>query len=454
MKKNLLIVISLFIMMCVFTGFYSKSANTLQQSLKSTLVPVSEIELPSKTTISESPNTLEQSLKSTLVPVSQMELPSKTIIGFGEATHGNKQFTTLKSDIFKHLVEKQGYRVFAIEGDFGGGQKVNEYILGGNGTAQDAAKAIGFTIYNTQEMAALLSWMRSYNEHREAKDKIHFYGFDMQRYDHNKNGLFSYLKKVDPTLASKYELALTNLNDKTVYDQKQGNVKEGLAHSKGLMERMKENKSVYTAKSSEKEYELALAFAEVIKQNATLHGTNVNYNNTRDQYMAEKVIWILSFEKKYYGRENIFITGHNGHIEKTSTSLGMTTCMGEYLAKTLGDQYYAIGSEFYESSFIATDASTNERKEFYVKNSGNDRLAVLFAHTNMKDGFLDFAKVRHDKNFIEYLNKAQSISAIGAVFSGLYGKIEKMYTLKMIPAKAFDAIIFVRTATPSVMITD
>jgi len=104
MKKNLLIVISLFIMMCVFTGFYSKSANTLKQSLKSTLVPVSEIELPSKTTISESPNTLEQSLKSILVPVSQMELPSKTIIGFGEATHGNKQFTTLKSDIFKHLV--------------------------------------------------------------------------------------------------------------------------------------------------------------------------------------------------------------------------------------------------------------------------------------------------------------------------------------------------------------
>ncbi|QOT00811.1 erythromycin esterase family protein [Brevibacterium sp. JNUCC-42] len=425
MKKKLLIAISLFIMMSVFTGFHSESTNTLQQLFKSNLVPVSK-----------------------------MELPSKTIIGFGEATHGNKQFTTLKSDIFKHLVEKQGYRVFAIEGDFGGGQKVNEYILGGSGTAQDAAKAIGFTIYNTQEMAALLSWMRSYNEHRDARDKIHFYGFDMQRYDHNKNGLFSYLKKVDPTLASKYEILLTNLNDKTVYDLKEAKVQEGLSHIKNLMERMKENKSVYTAKNSEKEYELALAFAEAIKQNATLRGTNANYNNTRDHYMAEKVIWILSLEKKYYGRENIFITGHNGHIEKTSTSIGMTTCMGAYLAKNLGDQYYAIGSEFYESSLIANDATTNERKEFYVKNSGNDRLAVLFAHTNMKDGFLDFAKARHDENFTAYLNRAQPISAIGAAFSGLYGKIEKMYTLQMIPAKAFDAIIFVRTATPSVMITD
>ncbi|USG65042.1 erythromycin esterase family protein [Brevibacillus ruminantium] len=424
MKKNLLFAISLLIMMSVLTGFQSST------------------------------NTLQQSLESNLVPVSKMELPSKTIIGFGEATHGNKQFTTLKFDIFKHLVEKQGFRVFAIEGDFGGGQKVNEYILGGSGTAQDAAKAIGFTIYNTEEMASLLSWMRSFNEQRDTKDKIHFYGFDMQRYDHNKNGLFTYLQKVDPTLASQYGVALANLNDKTVYDQKKAKVQEGLSHIKNLMERMKENKSVYIAKSSEKEYELALAFAEAIKQNATLHGTNVNYSNARDLYMAEKVKWMLSFEKKYYGRENIFITGHNGHIEKTSTTTGMTTCMGAHLAKTFGEQYYAIGSEFYESSFIANDAATNERKEFYVKNSGNDRLAVLFAHTNRKDGFLDFAKARQDENFTAFLNRAQPISAIGAVFSGLYGKIEKMYTLQMIPAKAFDAIIFVRTATPSIMITD
>ncbi|MGG3883990.1 erythromycin esterase family protein [Brevibacillus panacihumi] len=425
MIKHFLIAINLFITMSVLTGFYSKSTDTLQQSLESNLLPVSA-----------------------------MELPSKTIIGFGEATHGNKEFTTLKSDIFKHLVEKQGYRVFAIEGDFGGGQKVNEYIAGGSGTAQEAAQAIGFTIYHTQEMADLLAWMRSYNEHRDAKDQIHFYGFDMQRYDHNKNGLFSYLKKVDPALAAKYETALVNLNDKTVYDQKLALVQEGLSHIQNLLERMKENKSVYTAKSTEKEYELALAFAEAIKQNATLRGTKVSYNNARDFYMAEKALWILSFEKKHYGRENMFITGHNGHIEKTSTTAGTTTCMGAYLAKALGDQYYAIGSEFYESSFLANDAITNERKVFTVKNSGNDRLAVRFAQTNMQDGFLDFAKARHDEHFLAYLNKAQPISAIGAVFSGWYGKMEKMYTLQMIPAKAFDAMIFVRTATPSVMVTD
>lgn len=424
MKKKLLIAICSLLMMSMLTGFNSQQANTLQQSLQSNLVPVAK-----------------------------MELPKKTIIGFGEATHGNKQFTTLKLDIFKHLVEKQGFRVFAIEGDFGGGQKVNEYIVGGSGTAEEAARAIGFTIYNTKEMAELLTWMRSYNEQATAGNKVHFYGFDMQRYDHNKNGLLTYMNKVDPPLVARYESALANLNDKTVYDQKPAIVQDGLSHINSLIKQMHEHKSAYITKSSEKDFDMAVAFAESIRQNATLRGTNANYSSTRDYYMAEKVKWILCFEKKYYGRQNLFITGHNGHIEKTSTSMGIITCMGAHLAKAFGNEYYAIGSEFYESKFLANDATTNEQKEFYVKNSGNHRLAILFANTKWTDGFLDFTKVKHDAVFTAYLNRPQPVSAIGAVFSGWYGSIEKMYTLQMIPAKAFDALIFVRTATPSTMLT-
>lgn len=423
MKRKLLITLLMFLVLGAWTDLQPASANTLQQSFQSTLVPVSK-----------------------------MELPAKTIIGFGEATHGNKQFTMLKAEIFKHLVEKQGYRAFAIEGDFGGAQKVNAYITGDSGTAENAAKEIGFRIYETQEMAELLAWMRAFNEERDAKEQIHFYGFDMQRYDHNKNGLFSYLKKVNPPLASQYEQALANLNDASVYDQKKTLVKDALSQITTLIAHIKKEKAVYTAKSSEKEYELALAYAESIKQNATLRGTNANYSTTRDRYMAEKVLWILAYEKKHYGRQNLFITGHNGHIEKTSTTFGMTTSMGAHLAKALGDQYYAIGSEFSDSTFLANDASTNEEKVFTVKNSGENRLAVMFSQTGMKDGFLDFEKTKHDESFYAYLNKAQPISAIGAVFGDWFGKVEKMYTLQMVPAKAFDALIFVRKATPSVML--
>lgn len=147
MEKIVLIAASLLLMLSVLTGF-------------DTPAPAA--------------SSLQSSLQKYAVPVAKMELPAKTIIGFGEATHGNKQFTTLKLDVFRHVVEKQGYRVFAIEGDFGGAQKVNDFLLGGHVTANDAAKAIGFAIYNTQEMADLLSWMRTYNEKQPADQKNPF----------------------------------------------------------------------------------------------------------------------------------------------------------------------------------------------------------------------------------------------------------------------------------------
>lgn len=104
----------------------------------------------------------------------------KRIIALGEATHGNKEFQELKLSIFKKLVEENGVRAFAIEGDFGGCLEVNDYIHGGSGSTLEAVKKIGFKIYQTKEMMNLIDYMRDYNlSHLD--DDINFYGFDMQR---------------------------------------------------------------------------------------------------------------------------------------------------------------------------------------------------------------------------------------------------------------------------------
>lgn len=119
------------------------------------------------------------------------------IVGLGEATHGNSELQTLKLDVFKALVENNNCRVFVIEGDFGGSTKVNEYIMGGDGSAEEAAAEIGFAIYRTQEIVDLIEWMRAYNQSVPKNKKLKFYGYDMQRYDNSKEFLFGYLDKVD-----------------------------------------------------------------------------------------------------------------------------------------------------------------------------------------------------------------------------------------------------------------
>lgn len=60
------------------------------------------------------------------------------IIALGEAAHGNVEFQELKLEVFRVMVEKYHVRAFALEGDYGGCEKVNRYIHGGTGTAKEA----------------------------------------------------------------------------------------------------------------------------------------------------------------------------------------------------------------------------------------------------------------------------------------------------------------------------
>lgn len=109
-------------------------------------------------------------------PVKDIEIPeSAEIIALGEATHGNAEFQKLKLDVFKVMAENYGVRAFCLEGDYGCCEAANRYIHGGEGTAQEAAAATGFAIYRTQEMAELLSWMRTWNETAKEGDDLTFH---------------------------------------------------------------------------------------------------------------------------------------------------------------------------------------------------------------------------------------------------------------------------------------
>jgi len=127
------------------------------------------------------------------------------VVGLGEASHGVKEYQEMKAEVFQALVEKNGCRTFVIEGDFGNALKVDDYIHGGGGTAKEAAARIGFRIYRTEEMEALIEWMRTYNEMARDGEDLHFYGMDMQWADNGKDYLFRILEQVAPQVSAEYE---------------------------------------------------------------------------------------------------------------------------------------------------------------------------------------------------------------------------------------------------------
>ena len=107
-------------------------------------------------------------------------LPTRpTLLSLGEPTHGDGVLLELRNDLFRQLVEQQGYRTIAIESDCVMGLLVDDHVTSGTGTLDEVMRR-GFS----HEWGAfagnreLVRWMRAYNDGRPASDRLRFAGFD------------------------------------------------------------------------------------------------------------------------------------------------------------------------------------------------------------------------------------------------------------------------------------
>ncbi|MEE1783703.1 erythromycin esterase family protein [Streptomyces sp. SP17BM10] len=105
--------------------------------------------------------------------------PATRLLGLGEPTHGVEAFPELRNELFRHLVEHEGYRSIAIESDCLAGLAVDAYVTDGIGTLDDAV-AHGFShgFGASPANRELLRWMREFNRQQPHEEQVRFYGFD------------------------------------------------------------------------------------------------------------------------------------------------------------------------------------------------------------------------------------------------------------------------------------
>ena len=101
------------------------------------------------------------------------------LLGLGEPMHGEEEFPRLRNEVFRQLVEREGYRSVAIESDCLAALTVDAYVAGGEGPLEKVMQT-GFS-HGFGELAAnreLVAWMRKRNRSRVPEDGLRFYGFD------------------------------------------------------------------------------------------------------------------------------------------------------------------------------------------------------------------------------------------------------------------------------------
>ena len=396
------------------------------------------------------------------------------VVGLGEASHGVGEYHLMKGEVFKALVEHNGCRSFVIEGDFGGALKVEEYIHGGPGTAKEAVKEIGFAIYDTQELVDLVEWMRAYNDKisvesnsgqdtksdedlisaskgqnsQAAEDEtLHFYGMDMQRVDNNKEYLFDQLEQSAPAIYETYRAALQGLTDEARMEPEPDRemLQKAQADIEGLLKDMDAAEQEIVSAIGQTAFDRARECANTLREFTELSlCADSDYNTMRDQYMFEKVRWFMEHESGL-----LLINGHNGHIGRTPVS--GYTCLGQLLADSLGEKYFAVGTDAEQTVFN----SQNTEGNFTVREVSNRNL--LNGQLDGMDSdyyYVDFAAVLEDEGWQKIAGEKQKLVTLNVGISEGQLKSPMYYTASVVPKETFDGMIVFRKVSPTTLLLD
>ncbi len=138
----------------------------------------------------------------------------------GENTHGSEEFYKMRSEMTKILVEKRGFRVVLVEGDWPPFYRINKYITSEksmDNTAKESMEGIKnypLWMWRNGIIAELIEWLRKFNlENEKRKDLVYMLGMDTYSLLESKRWVCAFLDKVDPEYSDIIKKQLSFLDE-------------------------------------------------------------------------------------------------------------------------------------------------------------------------------------------------------------------------------------------------
>jgi erythromycin esterase len=378
-----------------------------------------------------------------LAPIGKL-IGNARIVALGEATHGTREFFQLKHRLLEYLVGKLGFTVFAIEANQPECRAINDYVLHGKGDARAALAGIYFWTWNTEEVLAMIEWMRAWNADPAHAQKVQFTGFDMQASMVAHASVTAFVEKVAPAqarallapLAPLAELRARAMISKTTPAER-GKLTAALA---ALARAFDGNRDAWTAAGGgAAAYAAARQDLTILEQAVAMYaaeGQGSSGFNARDRAMADNVGWLLE-----QTRAKIVVWAHNGHIANTLAGLAN---MGSLLRKRYKGAYVNFGFVFGEGSFQAIDFTKPSRPlgEHTLGPAPAWNASAAFARTGKPLLVLDLRALPRRGAVRDWFAAPHPVRDTGAGFSG-----EKNMTHMHVLPKLYDAVIYVDKTT-------
>lgn len=398
----------------------------------------------------------------------------KTVFGLGEATHGTKEFFAVKRRLVEFLVTELDVRLFGLEANFSETLALDRYVVTGEGDPEDALAGVYFWTWNTEEMLALVEWLREYNAGRPREEKVRFYGFDAKFTQGPARALGDFFERADPDYLAEVGDLLTTVAKGPPGDPN-GNpdaTTDWLVAAETLTEtlanRFEDREDAYRSEVTDREWRLVRRHRRVVEQAADLVSARTfadsgDPNGVRDAAMTENVEWMLDHEQA----DRIALWAHNGHVRRGTFRGGNRETppktMGQHLAETFGDDYYALGFEFGRGSFQARPdpEATDDSgvRAFSLGDPPDDSLPAILDELDYERYHLDVAAAAEDgesraddertrnddQSLRDWLARERRRHNVGSVFDGEDGAYVPVEL-----GREFDGLVFVAETSRAV----
>src|SRR5262249_9755366 len=278
------------------------------------------------------------------------------------------------------------------------------------GNALDVVAGMGFWIWDTEEVVALVEWVRAWNLANDRKVK--FFGFDMQKSPASGMHLLAYLERVAPHLAVVCEQNIAPLASAYAADDLRLMPtivrKQASAQLATVLDAFMRQRADWISQTSETEWHLARQSAIVLDQFARINAMGneslswAKIWRFRDQCMAANVRALLDAEGP---QAKAVLCAHNGHVQRSPSVFFKVielTNMGSHLRAVFGPEMIVIGFAFNQGSFQAIDEA-GKLRDHAVPSAPEGFVDAALAATGLSLLAIDLANIPPDGPVAQWL---------------------------------------------------
>jgi erythromycin esterase-like protein len=289
------------------------------------------------------------------------------VICLGEASHGTSEFYRARAAISRHLVERHGFSIVAVEADWPDAATVDRYVRHRPWREREliAFERFPLWMWRNEEFDAFVRWMRGHNQDRTYERMCGFYGLDLYNLSGSMRAVIDFLDKEDPELANlahkRYGCLDPWAEDPALYGRH--SLLEGYARCEvGVIQMLKDllQKQVDCFGPECDEWLDAAANARLVKDAEAYY--RIMYNgsaeswNLRDTHMFDALNMILDAKG---ANAKAIVWAHNSHIGNAAfTDMGMhrnELNIGQLVKEKWGADARLIGFGTHTGTVAAAD---------------------------------------------------------------------------------------------------